>query len=79
MMPSLRSASAPHPARCRSLHAHPPVCRLSTVQDAHRIVVIQHGQVAEQGSHEALLEAGGVYAQLVSVHACVHAGVGRCT
>ncbi|PSC71292.1 ATP-binding cassette sub-family B member 9 [Micractinium conductrix] len=39
--------------------------RLSTVQDAHRIVVIQHGQVAEQGSHEALLEAGGVYAQLV--------------
>ena len=40
-------------------------CRLSTVQDAHRIVVIQHGQVAEQGSHEELLEAGGVYANLV--------------
>jgi ABC-type microcin C transport system duplicated ATPase subunit YejF len=39
--------------------------RLSTVQDAHRIVVIQHGQVAEQGSHEELLEAGGVYANLV--------------
>lgn len=35
------------------------------MQDAHRIVVIQHGQVAEQGSHEQLLEAGGVYAQLV--------------
>lgn len=43
----------------------PPLCRLSTVQDAHRIVVIQHGQTAEQGSHEQLLEAGGVYAQLV--------------
>ncbi|PRW60050.1 ATP-binding cassette sub-family B member 9 [Chlorella sorokiniana] len=39
--------------------------RLSTVQDAHRIVVIQHGQMAEQGSHDQLLEAGGVYAQLV--------------
>ncbi|KAL4458512.1 hypothetical protein ABPG75_013377 [Micractinium tetrahymenae] len=39
--------------------------RLSTVQDAHRIVVIQHGQVAEQGTHDELLEAGGVYASLV--------------
>lgn len=39
--------------------------RLSTVQDAHRIIVIQHGQVAEQGNHESLLEAGGVYASLV--------------
>ncbi|EFN54348.1 hypothetical protein CHLNCDRAFT_36050 [Chlorella variabilis] len=39
--------------------------RLSTVQDAHRIVVIQHGQVAEQGTHDQLLEAGGTYASLV--------------
>lgn len=39
--------------------------RLSTVQDAHRIIVVQHGQVAEQGSHDQLLEAGGVYASLV--------------
>lgn len=35
------------------------------MQDAHRIVVIQHGQVAEQGTHDELLEAGGVYASLV--------------
>ncbi|GAB4821914.1 hypothetical protein N2152v2_008960 [Parachlorella kessleri] len=39
--------------------------RLSTIQDAHRIVVVQHGRVAEMGSHEQLLEQGGVYATLV--------------
>lgn len=32
--------------------------RLSTIQDAHRIVVVQHGQVAEVGTHEQLLEQG---------------------
>lgn len=58
--------SKPAVPRCPPLlSALMPSCRLSTVQDAHRIVVIQHGQVAEQGSHEQLLEAGGVYAQLV--------------
>lgn len=35
------------------------------MQDAHRIIVISHGQVAEQGSHDELLEAGGAYAALV--------------
>eukprot|EP00887_Chlorella_sp_A99_P006350 scaffold3.g6350.t1 len=39
--------------------------RLSTIQDAHRIVVIQHGCVAEVGTHEELLERGGTYASLV--------------
>ena len=52
-----------HPAAHRL--SPPPSRRLSTVQDAHRIVVIQHGQVAEQGTHDELLEAGGVYASLV--------------
>ena len=35
------------------------------MQDANRIVVVQHGQVAEQGTHDQLLEGGGVYAGLV--------------
>lgn len=39
--------------------------RLSTVQDAHRIVVVSHGTVAEQGNHESLVEAGGIYSTLV--------------
>jgi ATP-binding cassette subfamily B (MDR/TAP) protein 9 len=39
--------------------------RLSTVQDAQRIAVVSGGRLAEQGSHEQLLEAGGLYASLV--------------
>ena len=38
--------------------------RLSTIRSANRILVIQDGRIAEQGSHEALLEADGAYAQL---------------
>jgi ABC-type transport system involved in cytochrome bd biosynthesis fused ATPase/permease subunit len=38
---------------------------LPPLVQANRIVVIQHGQVAEQGTHDSLLEAGGVYASLV--------------
>ena len=38
--------------------------RLSTVRDADLIVVMDHGRVAETGSHEELLERGGVYSAL---------------
>jgi ATP-binding cassette subfamily B multidrug efflux pump len=38
--------------------------RLSTVQNADRIVVLHHGEVREQGTHEELLEVGGLYARL---------------
>jgi ATP-binding cassette subfamily B protein len=38
--------------------------RLATVVGADRIVVLRHGQVAEQGTHAALLRHGGVYARL---------------
>jgi ATP-binding cassette subfamily B protein len=36
--------------------------RLSTVTDADEILVLRGGQIAERGSHTALLEMGGVYA-----------------
>jgi ATP-binding cassette subfamily C protein CydCD len=39
--------------------------RLSTVRDADHIVVLDHGQVVEQGSHAGLLAQNGLYAQLV--------------
>ena len=35
--------------------------RLSTVVNAHQIVVMDHGQAVEQGTHEALLRRDGVY------------------
>ncbi|WP_373538103.1 ABC transporter ATP-binding protein [Microcoleus sp.] len=41
--------------------------RLSTVQKAHKIAVIDRGQVVEIGSHEELLAKGGYYTRLYSV------------
>jgi ATP-binding cassette subfamily B protein len=38
--------------------------RLSTVQGADRILVFHHGKLRETGSHEELLECGGLYARL---------------
>ena len=38
--------------------------RLSTIRSAGRILVIQDGVIAEQGSHQELLAKNGVYATL---------------
>jgi ATP-binding cassette, subfamily B, multidrug efflux pump len=38
--------------------------RLSTIQRADRILVLHHGQVAEEGTHAELLARGGLYAKL---------------
>ena len=39
--------------------------RLSTIRDADRIVVLDSGAIAEQGTHDDLLRANGLYANLV--------------
>ena len=38
--------------------------RLSTIRDADLIVVLEHGRVVEQGSHDELLAARGLYTSL---------------
>ncbi|SHG58312.1 ATP-binding cassette, subfamily B, MsbA [Cognatiyoonia sediminum] len=38
--------------------------RLSTVRNADKIVVMDRGKVVDEGTHEALLERGGIYADL---------------
>lgn len=39
--------------------------RLATVRNADRIIVMKEGNVEEEGQHEALVQANGVYAELV--------------
>ncbi|MES1164233.1 MAG: ABC transporter ATP-binding protein, partial [Verrucomicrobiota bacterium] len=41
--------------------------RLSTVRRATRILVLHHGRVVEEGTHDALLAAGGLYARLYRI------------
>ena len=38
--------------------------RLSTVRHAHRILVLQNGEIVEQGTHDELVARGGHYAML---------------
>jgi len=40
--------------------------RLSTIRDADQIIVLDHGRVAERGTHDELLAAGGRYSALVA-------------
>lgn len=43
--------------------------RLSTVRQADRIVLLEAGQVTEQGTHRELLDDGGEYARLFRIQA----------
>jgi len=42
--------------------------RLSTIRNADKIIVLDHGKVAEIGNHDELLERKGVYARLYAIN-----------
>ncbi len=41
--------------------------RLSTVRDANVILVLQNGEIAEQGSHQELIRRGGIYQDIYEI------------
>ena len=43
--------------------------RFSTVRAADRILVLQHGELVEEGSHDALVSLDGIYAELFGLQA----------
>ena len=47
-------------ARVATLRGH----RVTVIEQADRIIVLDQGRVCEQGDHESLIEAGGLYAKL---------------
>ena len=46
--------------------------RLSTIRAATKILVVQHGEVAQCGNHEELMGQGGLYSQLVKLQTGEH-------
>jgi ATP-binding cassette subfamily C protein len=40
--------------------------RLSTIREAHRIIVMAAGRIVEEGGYDALVARGGIFAQLVA-------------
>ncbi|MBW5420620.1 ATP-binding cassette domain-containing protein [Streptomyces sp. BG9H] len=67
----IRGLAAPHRAVILVTH------RMSGVRHADRIYVLHHGRLAEQGSHDELMAAGGRYAAMFTAQAAQYAQYGQ--
>ena len=38
-----------------------------TIHNADKIIVVDHGRIAEQGTHNELMARGGIYAKLIEM------------
>ena len=48
--------------------------RLSTLKNCDRILVVDDGRIVEQGSHEELMDLGGLYHRLVKIQSELSSG-----
>jgi len=60
---NLRSALAPHIKNATVLIV---AQRVATIRDAHQILVLEHGRIVGQGTHEQLLAENKTYQEIVT-------------
>jgi ATP-binding cassette subfamily B protein len=60
ILANLRQARNDHPDMAVIMVSH----RVSTIQDADLIIVLDHGRLIEQGNHQSLMNEGGYYAMI---------------
>ena len=44
-----------------------PIIAPSPIHNADKIIVVDHGRIAEQGTHAELMARGGIYAKLIEL------------